>query len=147
MYVRAKQRGSRTYYYLVETERVGGMPMQTVVGYLGIFPTVPLAVAGFNALADDLDREAVKLRAEADEIRRGLPAWARVGRGVRRKLPKYSPEPLAMVTPWHPPRVPGHRVKVSHARYFRRRERADHLDRKATDLRARADRLEMLDET
>ncbi len=139
MYVRAKKRGHRTYYYLVQTERIGGMPLQTVIGYLGIYPTVPLAVDGFSGLADDLEREAAKLRKEADEIRRGLPAWARSGRGVKRKLPKYAP----LYPKMGPTRLgPGHPVAVSHRRYFRRRERADHLDRKADELRNRAARLE-----
>jgi len=39
MYVRAKHRGDLTYFYLVESRRVGGKVRQRVIAYLGRSPS------------------------------------------------------------------------------------------------------------
>jgi hypothetical protein len=40
MYIRANKRGSRTYYYIVESVRKGKKVMQKVILYLGSAETV-----------------------------------------------------------------------------------------------------------
>jgi len=40
MYIRANKRGNRTYYYIVESVRIGKRVIQKVILYLGTAETV-----------------------------------------------------------------------------------------------------------
>jgi hypothetical protein len=73
-FVRKKQTGSHSYYYLVESYRTGNKntPRQRVLMYLGKNPTVEDTVADWSQRAEENRREAQEWEDESDAIQEWL---------------------------------------------------------------------------
>ena len=56
MFIRTKEVRGQTYHYLVESQRVNGVPKQRVIAYLGHYKTVDEAVVGLPRAITRLKR-------------------------------------------------------------------------------------------
>ncbi len=78
MFIRSKEVRGRTYHYLVESQRVNGVPRQRVIAYLGHYKTVEEAVV-------KLPKAITQLKRGRGRMQRFLPSGD-VDRAFNRKL-------------------------------------------------------------
>ncbi len=69
MFVRAKPRGEKTFYYLVASQRVGNRVRQKTLAYLGESPTVASAIAELRAAITFAESRAAGRRKQAEAVK------------------------------------------------------------------------------
>jgi hypothetical protein len=115
-FVRAKRQGSKTYYYLVRSERVGARVRQKVILYLGTYSSVEKALRGLPQAIESHRDTAARYRKSAAQwgeltwwrnqgrhsaakLSRALPGWS--SEGGRRTTFATTPSKLkSMIVKW-----------------------------------------------
>ena len=122
-FIRAKRQGERTYYQLVESRREGTRVRQHVIAYLGLYPSIGEAIAGYSERADRAREEerTWRARAEAERII------------VERIRERFSPELVGADIPKLQSRV--------RPQYWRYQDNADEYGRRAQKLENQAETI------
>jgi len=95
-YKRAKKRGSRTYYYLVEGKRINGKVQQKVLKYLGTSPNLHELQLDPKTAGDVAQR--LMTGKSTDEVKKGLNMLGLSVTGRIKKVSLVYNPPLKMLT-------------------------------------------------
>jgi TPR repeat protein len=69
VFVRAKPRGEKTFYYLVKSQRVGNRVQQKTLAYLGEYPNIDAAIEDLPLRIKRIQEEAIRWYTKAEDAK------------------------------------------------------------------------------